>query len=115
MPAADLTALSHGQEKRMETQYLIRGWNKQQKTAAHLWNGWDTACRMWSTGGLRNKKAYTVHPDTGGRRVCSMCRNVAKRQPQQEYQEPELELKSEQQDLFLEVLDSLSKDEKRGV
>ncbi len=53
--------------------YLIRkkGW----KNRAHLWIGGDTACRMYSTGGLgRNAKhRYAVHDTPRGRQVCSMC------------------------------------------
>jgi hypothetical protein len=45
---------------------------KRKKTAAHIWTGEDTACRMFSTGGLSlgKKKVYKELDD---RRVCLMC------------------------------------------
>lgn len=39
---------------------------------AHYWNGVDTVCKMYSTGGLRKKK-YTVCESTLGRKICTMC------------------------------------------
>jgi len=47
---------------------------KKRSTAAHIWTGEDTACRMYSTGGLR--KSGKVFDDRGERRICTMCRNV---------------------------------------
>jgi hypothetical protein len=44
------------------------------KTAAHIWTGSDTACTMFSTGGLKSKKR-TVYPDNGNKRICVMCQN----------------------------------------
>lgn len=55
-----------------DQKFLIRKTGR--KIAAHLWDGADTACRMWSTGGLK-KKNYTVHADTQGHEVCVMCLN----------------------------------------
>jgi hypothetical protein len=54
--------------------YLVR---KKNAKTAHIWTGYDTACRMYSTGGLR-KKAYEVV--SMGKLppyipVCTMCRN----------------------------------------
>lgn len=46
---------------------------------AHVWMGDDTACRMWSTGGMRQKGAATVEDSPGGRRICAMCANVLRR------------------------------------
>lgn len=42
------------------------------KGAAHLWDGSDTACRMYSTGGMSRKKK-TVSQSAYGRPICSMC------------------------------------------
>lgn len=50
------------------TQYLVR---RKGKGKAHLWDGNDTACRMYSTGGL-SKKRYVV-ADDGGRKLCGNC------------------------------------------
>jgi hypothetical protein len=47
---------------------------KKRSAAAHIWTGEDTACRMYSTGGLR--KSGKVFDDRGERRVCTMCKNV---------------------------------------
>ena len=59
----------------MTAAYLIR--DKGQKKAAHIWTGDDTACRMWSTGGLKQNRGYTLWPHTDGHEVCHMCANVA--------------------------------------
>lgn len=45
--------------------------------AAHIWTGSDTACRMYSTGGIRQNGK--VHDSHGARRVCNMCQNVMAR------------------------------------
>ena len=46
---------------------------KGKKAKDHIWTGEDTACRMWSTGGLKIgqkwiKEDRPLHP------VCTMCR-----------------------------------------
>ncbi len=56
-------------------QYLIR--DKGKNKAYHIWTGDDTACRMWSTGGMQKKKGYTLHDETMGLRLCCMCENNA--------------------------------------
>lgn len=43
---------------------------------AHLWNGVDTACRMWSTSDMtvvRPRRAYVVYGHNPGLRICRMC------------------------------------------
>lgn len=55
--------------------YLIR--NKSSKTRAHIWDGLDTKCRMWSTGGLISKKGYYISESREGREVCFMCQAKA--------------------------------------
>lgn len=47
-------------------------WNR----PAHIWLGFDTACRMHSTGGLTLRK-YTVADAAGERRICAMCAAVS--------------------------------------
>jgi len=58
-------------------QYLLREVSKKKRkrrpAVAHLWDGTDTACRMWSTGGIRAKKRYRVSGDPEGRPICTMC------------------------------------------
>ena len=47
---------------------------KKHSAAAHIWTGKDTACRMYSTGGMR--KSGKVYDSYGTRRICSMCQRV---------------------------------------
>lgn len=46
-----------------------------ENTAAHLWNGKDTVCRMASTGGL-NLRRYKVFDNTCGKSICKNCLHV---------------------------------------
>lgn len=39
---------------------------------AHIWMGEDTACRMWSTGGLVKRK-YEFSISAEGRSICKNC------------------------------------------
>lgn len=56
--------------------FLLSKGKKKQK--AHLWNGIDTFCRMWSTGGLNTKKGDFILSSTAcGKEVCSLCKNKA--------------------------------------
>jgi hypothetical protein len=53
-------------------QYLIR--TNGQKVSAHYWVGSDTACRMWSTGGIgRGRNKFALHDEPGNHPICSMC------------------------------------------
>ncbi len=45
---------------------------------AHIWTGADTACRMFSTGGM-NRANYARSTDGRGLPVCLMCRNVMRK------------------------------------
>ena len=49
--------------------------------AAHLWDGSDTLCRMFSTGGI-NAVKYELSGDAKGRPICTMCRNKKKKNTQ---------------------------------
>lgn len=40
---------------------------------AHLWDGTDTRCRMWSTGGIQKKNRYFARATPEGRKVCNLC------------------------------------------
>ncbi len=63
--------------------YLIkRGVRPGKKWIAHVWLGTDTACRMWSTGGIKNKHkylhaSYPLHISPSGEKtelpLCHMC------------------------------------------
>ena len=41
----------------------------------HYWDGWDTACRMHSTGGIPSLKNYTTVRAIKPARLCPMCSN----------------------------------------
>lgn len=56
-------------------QYLTR---KRKPKVAHLWLGRDTACRMYSTGGMRTKR-YVVSNDRRDLPICTMCLAVTQR------------------------------------
>lgn len=56
--------------------YLIK--NRSNKTKAHIWTGNDTACRMWSTNGLKHE-IHSVNETTLGRQICAMCQINAKK------------------------------------
>ena len=44
------------------------------KAKAHLWDGSDTACRLWSTGGIKQTRpGWITTPSIGGRELCHMC------------------------------------------
>ena len=49
--------------------YLVR---KKNAKTVHIWTGYDTVCRMYSTGGLR-KKAYEVVIKSD-MPICHMCK-----------------------------------------
>lgn len=65
------------QKKEMVMQYY---YNPEKKnTAAHIWVGDDTACKMLSTGGMKpGKKQIQDKVDT--RQVCAMCEVNYKKQ-----------------------------------
>ena len=48
------------------------------KSAAHYWDGKDTLCRMYSTGGL-SKLKQQIFNDPMGKPICSMCVNVQRK------------------------------------
>ena len=51
--------------------YFFRA--KAKNNSAHLWTGDDTACRMWSTGGMDRSRRWETSTDPGERRVCKLC------------------------------------------
>jgi hypothetical protein len=56
----------------MSNEFLIRKTGA--KARAHLWMGDDTACRMWSTGGLKRSR-FEVRSERGDHEICVMCVN----------------------------------------
>lgn len=56
-------------------QYLLNP--KKKKSAAHIWVGSDTACRMYSTGGMVKIKQKVFNQPLG-KPICLMCTNSYK-------------------------------------
>ncbi len=56
-------------DKGWRGEYLL----KDRAQVAHYWTGSDTLCRLWSTGGIVEKSAFSVSGDDKGRRICLMC------------------------------------------
>jgi 5-methylcytosine-specific restriction endonuclease McrA len=60
--------------------YLYR--TNKKKYVAHIWMGDDTACTMWSTGGLKKNCKDWVHSnDNNGRRICNSCTYAIGKKP----------------------------------
>lgn len=51
--------------------YLIR---LNRKKIGHIWDGNDTLCKQWSSGGILNKSQYTISDNLEGRKVCETCK-----------------------------------------
>lgn len=49
--------------------YLV---NTSTSSKSHIWNGTDSLCRMWSTGGL-SRSSYSLFNDPGANGVCKIC------------------------------------------
>lgn len=58
----------------MINEYLVR--IKKPKTYP-LWNGENSFCKMYLTGGMKKKKYHLVE-DIEGLEICTMCQNEAK-------------------------------------
>ena len=56
----------------MQMEYLIR--NKGAKVKAHLWNGKDTFCKMYGSGGM-NTSRFSLYKSANGKDICTMCKN----------------------------------------
>lgn len=53
--------------------YMIR---KRLNGKAHYWNGTNTLCKMYATGGM-NQKKYMLSDSRKGLDICTMCNNNA--------------------------------------
>lgn len=53
------------------------------KSSYHLWDGEDTACRMYSTGGIRPTKPkwLVVFEPPKGKELCQMCKVNSGKKP----------------------------------
>ena len=58
--------------------YLLDG--RQTKGVYHRWTGRDTACRMWTSGGLKQSKPswLFVSAPPVAREMCHMCAHVGR-------------------------------------
>lgn len=58
--------------------YLLKFSTKRMNyISAHLWNGSDTLCTLYSTGGIKNKKLYKPFDlNLNNLPVCKMCKAV---------------------------------------
>lgn len=57
------------------TQYLSR--KTGERPRFHYWNGEDTACRMWSTGGIKRKGKFIALPKIDDdARLCRLCKAI---------------------------------------
>lgn len=54
--------------------YLIR--DKGIQNSAHLWDGENTLCKMWLTGGMNQRKKWSLHQFAGMHPICHMCQVV---------------------------------------
>lgn len=54
----------------MKGPFLIRKTGT--KAKAHIWLGGDTACRMWSTGGMKQSR-FEVYTELGSHEICHLC------------------------------------------
>jgi hypothetical protein len=46
----------------------------------HHWGGYDTGCRMWTTGGIkRDRPGWRVVATPPAREICHMCREAAEK------------------------------------
>ncbi len=46
---------------------------EKRQTKAHFWDGLNTLCTMWNTGGLGRAKGYHLYNTNLGREICWMC------------------------------------------
>lgn len=72
--------------------FLVR---KKKASTAHIWTGFDTVCRMYSTGGM-SKKRYEVVAQSK-LPVCTMCGNKSAvypkgHEPKAQFSESDLRL-----------------------
>ena len=52
-------------------EFLIR--NKGNKNPAHYWDGKDTFCEMFSSGGMKQSN-YSIYDTSLNRDICHMCK-----------------------------------------
>ena len=58
------------------TSYFYRESGTRNK--AHYWDGSDTLCRMWTTGGMNQRRKWIVSNAPHGHPLCTRCINVTR-------------------------------------
>lgn len=61
--------------------YLVR---KTLTGSAHYWNGTNSFCKMYATGGMKKSK-YIVSTQKHGLPICTMCNNNIKKEDNHKY------------------------------
>jgi hypothetical protein len=60
---------------------LLARKKRTEHTKAHLWNGKDTECKMWLSGGIvKDKYEIVDNVPLGG--ICKMCQNNVRKRSQ---------------------------------
>jgi hypothetical protein len=70
-------------------EYLVKtkGPDGKQLGRCHIWDGGDTLCRMWSTGGIGTRGCWVVTDEKPVRGICSNCKSVERHAVDSEFQE----------------------------
>jgi hypothetical protein len=55
--------------------------NTIRRSKSHIWDGYDSLCTMWSTGGLK-QEFYDVYREPGDNGICAMCQGELERREQ---------------------------------
>lgn len=63
---------------------------KSGRKTTHLWDGQDTLCHQWSSGGMHATRGWAAFKELPpGRKICGLCLNKAERTAQTEYTPPQ--------------------------
>lgn len=76
--SGDFAVVQRGDNEGLPSQegyIVLADTNGDPRGRSHGWIGHDTACRMWSTGGLPRHKRWT-HSSTPATDLCNQCANV---------------------------------------
>lgn len=55
--------------------------NTAKRSKSHIWDGRDSLCTMWSTGGLK-QEFYGVYREPGENGICAMCQGELEKREQ---------------------------------
>jgi len=54
--------------------FLIRASGTKNK--AHYWDGKDTACKRWLSGGMNHGRKWNIRKEAGSHPICTACLNA---------------------------------------